>query len=347
MEHISNILTQFGLDSATCRVERTGSGHINYTYLVSEPKRKFILQRINTNVFRQPELIATNLRIAADFLKIQDPDYLFLEAIRTTGGAEMASDPDGHPWRLFPYIPNTVTLDKVDTLDQAFEAARGFGTLTRKLDGIDVSAFAPTIPKFQDLSWRFEQLQQALAGTTEERRNQATDAIRNALEFGFLVDHYRNFTESGKLKPRVVHNDTKINNILFHTQTGKSVCVIDLDTLMPGYFIYDLGDMVRTFVSPVSEEEADTSKVMFRADFYEALLNGYLSVMEPCLLPEERPAVPFAGMMMTYIMAIRFLADFLNGNIYYQIHYPEQNLVRARNQLALVRSIGEALRYRS
>lgn len=345
MEDIKNVLSQFGLKPGACNVERTGSGHINFTYLVSDRNRKFILQRINTNVFREPELIASNLRIAADFLKKQDPEYLFLEAIRTTRESEMARDTEGHPWRLFPYIPDTVTLDKVDTVDQAYEAARGFGTLTRKLDGADVTAFAPTIPRFQDLSWRFEQLQQALAGTTEERKKQAVDAIQDALKFGFLVDHYRNFTSSGKLKPRVVHNDTKINNILFHTQTGKSVCVIDLDTLMPGFFIYDLGDMVRTFVSPVSEEEADTNQVMFRTEFYKALLDGYLSVMDPCLLPEERPAIPFAGMMMTYIMAIRFLADFLNGNIYYQIHYPEQNLVRARNQLKLVRCIGEALRY--
>lgn len=340
----SGILDRFGLSPSEYSVERTGSGHINFTYLVKGPTT-FILQRINTNVFRNPEIIAANLREAADFLAAKYPDYLFLSAIRTTSGEEMAVDSEGHPWRLFPYIPNTTTLDKVDTVEQAFEAARGFGSLTRKLDGIDVSRFKPTIPRFQDLNWRSEQLDQALAAATPERKKQAADAIQQALEFRFLVDHYKNFTSDGKLKLRVVHNDTKINNILFNAHTQQSVCVIDLDTLMPGYFIYDLGDMVRTFVSPVSEEERDTSRIEFRMPFYQALLEGYLSEMHVCLRPEETPAIPFAGMMMTYIMAIRFLADFLNGDIYYQIHYPDQNLVRATNQLQLVRCIGEALRY--
>lgn len=343
-DQIAEVLRQYGLPVHGYQVERTGSGHINFTYLVKGPST-FILQRINTNVFRQPELIASNLREAADFLAQHAPDYLFLAAIRTTSGEEMAFDDQGQPWRLFPYIPDTITLDKVDTVEQAFEAAKGFGALTRKLDGIDVSRFRPTIPGFQDLGWRAQQLDQALAGTTAERKLQAAEAIRQAHEFRFLVDHYQTFTGSGRLKNRVVHNDTKINNILFNEHSQKAVCVIDLDTLMPGYFIYDLGDMVRTFVSPVSEEEKDISRIAFRNDFYQALLDGYMSEMKDCLLPQEQAAIPFAGMMMTYIMAIRFLADFLNGNVYYQIHYPEQNLVRATNQLKLVRCIGEALKY--
>jgi Ser/Thr protein kinase RdoA (MazF antagonist) len=134
----------------------------------------------------------------------------------------------------------------------------------------------------------------------------------------------------------VVHNDTKINNILFDSRSQQAVAVIDLDTLMPGYFIYDLGDMVRTFVSPVSEEEPDLSKVSFRFPFYKSLLEGYLSEMDDCLSEEEKKAIPYSGMMMTYIMAIRFLADYLNGDIYYHIDYSGQNLVRASNQLRLL-----------
>jgi len=145
-----------------------------------------------------------------------------------------------------------------------------------------------------------------------------------------------NLIQSGKLKLRVVHNDTKINNILFDTRSNKAVAVIDLDTLMPGYFIYDLGDIVRTFVSPVSEEETDLTKVAFRFPFYQKLLEGYLSEMDDCLTDDEKKAIPFAGLMMTYIMAIRFLADYLNGDIYYNTEYPGQNLVRASNQLRLL-----------
>ena len=340
-----SILSQFGIDPAHHSVSKTGSGHINYTYLVNGDAGSFILQRINTNVFRQPEVIAANLRHAASHLASHHPDYLFLAAIPTTSGAEMAVDGEGHPWRLFPYIENTMTIDKVDLPEQAFEAAKGFAGLTRKLDDIDTKLFLPTIPGFQDLGWRWQQLEDALAGATEERKNIASAEIRSARTFGFLVEDYKRLTGNGLLKPRIVHNDTKINNILFDKTSGKAVCVIDLDTLMPGHFIYDLGDMVRTFVSPVSEEENDLDKIAFRKEMYDALLEGYRSQMQDCLSSEEQKAIPFAGMMMTYIMAIRFLADFLNGDIYYQIHYPEQNLVRAANQLKLVSILGAALPY--
>lgn len=341
----ASVLSQFGFDPAHHSVEKTGSGHINYTYLVMGARSSWILQRINTNVFRQPEVIAANLRHAASHLTIHHPDYLFLAAIPTTSGAEMATDEEGHPWRLFPYIENTITIDKVDVPEQAFEAAKGFAGLTRKLDTIDTSLFQPTIPGFQDLGWRWQQLEQALAGATGERKKMASAEIGLAQTFSFLVDDYKRLTGNGLLKTRIVHNDTKINNILFDKTSGKAVCVIDLDTLMPGHFIYDLGDMVRTFVSPVSEEEKDVHKISFRKEMYEALLEGYRSEMQDCLSPVEQKAIPFAGMMMTYIMAIRFLADFLNGNIYYQIHYPEQNLVRAANQLKLVSILSEALPY--
>lgn len=341
----SEVLKAFGFSEKDCKAERTGSGHINYTFLVRD-KKDWILQRINTNVFKEPDTIAANLRLAANHLKQHFPDYLFLNAIQTTEGKEMAFDLLGNPWRLFPYIPDTLTLDKVDLTEQAFEAARGFGELSKKLNSVEVNLFKPTIPKFQDLTWRNEQLETAIRNSTEERKSQARKAMQMAAEFSFLVNDYKVFTSTGKLKPRVVHNDTKINNILFNAKTGKAVCVIDLDTLMPGYFIYDLGDMVRTFVSPVSEEEKDVSKVAFRKPFYDALLEGYLSEMNSSLSAEEHVAIPFAGLMMTYIMAIRFLADFLNGNIYYQIHYPEQNLVRAMNQLTLTGAIAHSLNYR-
>ena len=287
-------------------------------------------------MFTKPELIASNLRIASDYLTQNHPDYLFLSGIKTSDGNEMVYDKEGFPWRLFPYIENTLTVDKVESEDEAFEAARGFAELTSKLSGADPNKFKPTIDRFHDLAWRWEQFQTALKNTTEERKQYAADAIAGCQQFSSLVDQYNKLIASGELQLRVTHNDTKINNILFDGKTRKAVCVIDLDTLMPGYFIYDLGDMIRTFVSPVSEEEKDLSKVVFRRSMYDALIKGYESQMNNALNKTERTLAPFAGMMMTYIMALRMLADFLNGNIYYQITYPDQNLVRARNQLRLL-----------
>ena len=332
---IQHVLSGFGLAFSNDQIKKLGNGHINKTFLLDGPA-KFVLQQINTNVFTKPDIIADNLRAASIFLKKTFPTYLFLNAAKTKSGADMMWDKNGMPWRLYPYISNTTTMESVATPEEAFEAAKGFASLTKKLDGVDIEKFKPTIDRFQDLTWRFEQLQRAIENATDNRKLEAAQAIVQAMTFAHLVDEYKEWTTGGKLKLRVVHNDTKINNILFDSRSGKAVAVIDLDTLMPGYFIYDLGDMVRTFVSPVSEEERDLSLVTFRFNFYQALLEGYLSEMQEVLSEGEKKAIPYAGMMMTYIMAIRFLADFLNGDIYYHIEYPGQNLVRATNQLRLL-----------
>lgn len=341
MIDVSRILPRYNLDVADFAVDRIGSGHIHATYKLSG-KRSYVLQRVNKNVFKQPEVIASNLRLAADYLKKNSPDYLFPTVIISSSGQEMEYDDDGYPWRLFPYIDNTVTIDSVSTVLQAREAAGAFARLSRLLDGVDVSAFHPTIPRFHDLALRKAQFEEALAGAGS-RAVPAAEAIEVARKFFPLVDEYNALIGSGSLRERIVHNDTKINNVLFDRTTSKTVAVIDLDTLMPGYFIYDLGDMVRTFVCPVSEEERDVTRIMFREEIYQALVEGYLSEMGHVMTPEELKAIPFAGKMMTYIMGLRFLADFLRGNTYYHITYPEQNLVRARNQLRLLEVLTERL----
>ena len=322
--------------SAKASFSAIGSGHIHQTFLVDNGQ-KFVLQRINKNVFTKPEVIARNNRLAADYLAIHHPHYLFLTALRDRQGHELVYAEDGFPWRIYPLIENTSTIDFVTSAGQAFEAAKGFGLLTRNLHGIDSSKLEPTLDRFHDLHWRYEQFEMELAHATPQVIMQAQDEIKLAQQFKPLVQQYTTLINSGSLISRITHNDTKINNILFDKLTGKAACVIDLDTLMPGYFIYDLGDMVRTCVSPVSEEEQDITRIAFRKEIHDALLEGYLSQMKDYMSDGELAAAPFAGKMMTYIMALRFLADFLRGNTYYTIHYPEQNLVRARNQLQLLK----------
>jgi Ser/Thr protein kinase RdoA (MazF antagonist) len=337
-KHIPSIIRHYGMAPNDYQVEPIGSGHIHYTFKLKGSK-SYILQRVNKNVFKEPEIIASNLRIASDYLKNNFPDFLFLSAIETTDHRQMVYGEDGFPWRMFPYFENTFTIDKVSGEAEAGSAAAEFARLTRYLEGIDTSLFKPTIPRFHDLGWRWEQLEAALKNTTPERSQQAADAIEQARKFSYLVDQYKDLVTSRALKLRITHNDTKINNILFDSTTGKAVCAVDLDTLMPGYFIYDVGDMIRTFVSPVDEEEKDTGKVTVRINIYNALIDGYLSQMKDHLNAAEKNAIPFSGMMMTYIMAIRMLADFLNGDVYYHTTYPGQNLVRASNQLKLLQEL--------
>jgi Ser/Thr protein kinase RdoA (MazF antagonist) len=329
------ILNRYGITQA--QIQPVGSGHIHYTYKVTAGDQQFILQRVNKHVFTQPEIIAANNRIAFAYLKQHYPNYLFPQTLLNSDGQELTYDEERFPWRLYPFIDNTITVDQVSTEEQACEAAAGFARLSRNLDGVNVSLFNPTLDRFHDLSHRYHQFEEALANTSTVATESAKEAVLAAQSFHHLVTEYRDILAGHELKMRVVHNDTKINNILFDSVTGKSVCVIDLDTLMPGYFIYDLGDMVRTFVSPVSEEERDVTKIEFRKNIYQALLNGYTSEMDSVLSPSEKKYIPFAGKMMTYIMALRFLADYLRGNTYYHITYPDQNLVRATNQLHLLR----------
>ncbi len=329
---MKSILQSFGLNLSDFKVERIGTGHIHDTYkLIGE--KKFILQRVNKNVFKEPDIIASNQRLASDYLKKHFPDYSFLSCIPSIHKTEMVYDGDGFPWRLFHYLENTVTVDKVETADEAFSAASEFAKLTRCLDKIDVAHFKETIPHFHDLNLRYQQFETALAKSPLKLKESAMAEVSDCKRFNHLTETYRSFISNGSLRLRVTHNDTKINNILFDAVSRKAVSVIDLDTLMPGYLIYDLGDMVRTYVCPVSEEEKDFSKILFRKEFYVALLEGYLSQMESVMSPKEKAAIPFAGKMMTYIMALRFLTDYLNGDVYYHTDYTGQNLVRAGNQL--------------
>lgn len=335
------VLPLFGLTPKDYTVERIGSGHIHHTFKLTGPSA-YVLQRVNKDVFTQPEIIASNLRHASAHLAATVPAYRFVMPLRSASGNDMEVDSEGYPWRLFPYLDHTLTVDSVEDARQAFEAASAFARLTRHLDGVDVSLFQATIPRFHDLILRKQQFEEALAGSGK-RALEAQAEVAACQSHYPLVDRYAALVGGKSLKLRVVHNDTKINNVLFDQRTGKAVAVIDLDTLMPGYFIYDLGDMVRTFVCPVSEEERDLSAIQFRRQVYDALVEGYLLEMGPVLSEEEKKAIPFAGKMMTYIMALRFLADFLRGNTYYHITYPDQNRVRAANQLQLLNVLSENL----
>ncbi len=338
---MKEILQSFGLDIADFAIDRIGTGHIHDTYKLVG-KQSYVLQRVNIKVFTKPQVIASNIRVAADYLKKKHPEYLFLSSVLTVDGKEMSYDSGGFPWRLFPCINNSITIDKVETEEEASGAAAAFAKLTRNLEGVDIALFKPTIDRFHDLPARYEQFENAVERCSEERLKKAAEAIEQCKQFQYVVDRYDELIGEGTLRLRITHNDTKINNILIDATTHQPVCVIDLDTLMPGYFIYDVGDMVRTFVSPANEEERDLSKVEFRKPIYDALVAGYLSQMGDTLTKDEKELFPFAGMMMTYIMALRMLSDFLSGDIYYHITYPEQNYVRASNQLKLLEILSKS-----
>lgn len=333
---LQKILKAFGVEDAEAMP--FGSGLINRTWKVCTPGGNFILQKINDQVFRQPEDIAHNIRLIADYLKKNHPDYFFISPVASNSGEDLVFF-EGEGWfRCLPFVENSVTIEVVSSPRQAYEAARQFGKFTRVLSGFDVNRLKITIPQFHDLDWRYRQFLYAISNGNRQRKEEAQKLIDKILGYKSLVEEYRDMIARGQFKLRVTHHDTKISNVLFD-RNYKGICVIDLDTVMPGFFISDLGDMVRTYVSPVNEEETDLAKIYFRKEYYDAIVQGYLSEMDSELTSEEKKYFFFSGKFIVYMQALRFLTDYLNNDQYYGSKYQGHNLNRAGNQAVLLQAL--------
>ncbi|HEU4553363.1 MAG TPA: aminoglycoside phosphotransferase family protein [Chitinophaga sp.] len=337
-----SILQAFGIEGAGTTVEKFGSGHINNTFLVKkEDGTQLILQRINTAVFKDPAAIARNQRMAADYLALHHPDYLFITPVPTLSGNDLFVYNNNEYWRVIPFIDGSVTVDQADDPAQAFQAAQQFGRLARYLDGIDIQGFKPAIPDFHNLTLRYNTFKSAIIHAAEERRLAAAELIKAFLQHADIAATYERLVTDPQCPDRLMHHDTKINNVLLQKGTYKGLCVCDLDTLMPGKLISDLGDMVRTYVSPVSEEEPDVSRITIREEYYHALMDGYLSEVGGALTPVEKAHLYYAGPFLVYMQGIRFLTDYLQGDVYYPVKHPQHNYNRAVNQLTLLERLQE------
>jgi Ser/Thr protein kinase RdoA (MazF antagonist) len=336
---LEQVLPLWGFEK-DCTAVPFGNGLINHTWKVVSGSKAFILQKINDQVFRNPEAIAQNIGCISAFLSANAPQYVFPAPVKTTNGCEMAYLPGLGYFRLFPFIENTHSIDVVATSKQAFEAAKAFGRFTKTLSGFDPSGLAITIPHFHDLKLRYNNLQAAAKTAAPERTEKAAQLFQFLMQHQTLVAEYEKIIDSESFKIRVTHHDTKISNVLFDA-ADNSVCVIDLDTLMPGYFISDVGDMLRTYLSPYGEEEQDISKIYIRDDYFDAIVRGYLGEMHTELTAAEKDAFVFAGKFLIYMQAVRFLTDYLNNDVYYGARHEGHNLVRAQNQAVLLQRLCE------
>jgi Ser/Thr protein kinase RdoA (MazF antagonist) len=329
------VLRQYGFDD-NVTVTPLGNGLINTTWLVTSAMGdKFVLQRINHKIFKDPAAIAYNIRSIGAYLVQQHPGYLFTHPAITHTGDDMVVA-EGEWYRMFQFIEGSHTIDVVASPEQAYEAAKQFGRFTKLMAGFDASVLKITLPGFHHLSMRYEQFEAALKNASSLRLRAAGKETSLLLEHNDIVKKYTDLLPY--LTVRVTHHDTKISNVLFD-KDGKGLCVIDLDTVMPGYFISDVGDMMRTYLCPVSEEEKDFERIVVRKEFYKALKEGYLAEMGDELSSLEKDNFLFAGKMMVYMQALRFLTDYLNNDVYYGSRYEGHNLVRAGNQLVLLRQL--------
>lgn len=337
---LQSILQAYGLQQEKLKVTTFGSGLINYTWRIKNAHKDYILQRINDTVFKQPQAVAHNIQIISEYLRHHHPEYLFVVPVKTTAGEEMIFNKDEGYFRMFPFVPNSHTINVVQSPSQAYEAARQFGKFTKLLSGFDSTQLNITIPDFHNLSLRYNQFQQSLKQGNAERIKQADKSINCIKQHSYIADEFEKIKSNSSFKLRVTHHDTKISNVLFD-DNNKGLCVIDLDTVMPGYFISDAGDMLRTYLSHVSEEEKDFSRIEIREDFFKAVIEGYSSEMKKELSATEKKHFVYAGKFMIYMQAIRFLTDYLNNDVYYSTNYPEQNFIRANNQLVLLKKLIE------
>jgi len=334
---LNDILKAFQLDSDEYKVQQFGDGLINHTWKVTDLNNnpKYILQQVNHSVFKSPDDIADNIQQISKYLAQHHPDYLFVSPLPTTTGDYILKPGDDAYYRLFPYVEGSVTINTVHRPGEAFEAARQFARFTSFLKDFDSTGLHYTLPGFHDLTTRFTQFQQAVKGAGKSRLYSASAAIDKAYQYRDIAKTHQDIINNELIPLRVIHHDTKISNVLFDSDS-KGLCVIDLDTVMPGYYISDIGDMMRTYLSPCNEEEQDLSKIEVREDFFAGIVKGYFGEMGSILTDTEKSLFVYAGKFMIYMQAIRFLADYLNNDSYYHTSYPGHNLVRAQNQFTLL-----------
>ncbi|HVK98130.1 MAG TPA: phosphotransferase [Flavisolibacter sp.] len=341
---IKYLLKQFQIDDDFIGIKAYGSGLINHTWKVVTSGNEYILQKVNTDVFHSPEIISSNIQVIANYLQEINSDYLLVAPIKMKSGKDLLQVENESVYRLIPFIQNSYSKTSVESGMQAYEAAKQFGKFTATLSGVNLSKLKPSIPNFHNLPLRFEEFTIALNSCNSERLQTASDLINKLLSYSDIVNKYEQIVEDPAFNLRVTHHDAKISNVLFDANE-KGICIIDLDTVMPGYFISDVGDMMRTYLSPVTEEEKDFSKIVIRDDFYHAIVDGYMSEMKNELTAKEKEHFFYAGKFMIYMQALRFATDYLNGDKYYGASYPDHNLNRAMNQVTLLERFVEKKLY--
>ena len=323
-----------------------GNGHINDTFIVATqadagPARS-ILQRVNDRVFRNVPALMENLSRVTRHIGDHAPSRVRApQPIPTRAGALWHQDAEGAYWRSFAFVDRATAHDRLADPRHAFEVARGFGLFQHALVDLPGPRLHETIPGFHDTRRRFEALRRAIAQDSAGRAAACPGEIAFAMDREALCDVLLDLLAAGALPERVAHNDAKPNNALLDDASGRCVCVIDLDTVMPGTALFDFGDLVRSATNAADEDERDLSLVSMRMEIFDGLARGYASASRSFLTGTERAHLAFVGKLITYENGLRFLADHLEGDVYYKIRRPSHNLDRCRNQFALVRSIEE------
>jgi aminoglycoside phosphotransferase (APT) family kinase protein len=345
---IQSIANHFQVPGRYDSAELVKRGHINETYLAcyidQRGAGRYILQRINHEVFKDPVSLMENLQRVTDHLrqKIRSNGSVgqqTLTLVPARGGQWYHRDDAGNFWRTFHFLEGVQSFESVHEPDQAYEAGNAFGRFQKLLVDLPGTRLSETIPDFHDATKRFAALEAAVQRDACNRAQGAKKEIEFAWRLKPIASQLKEAQVRGEIPERVTHNDTKFNNVMLDAKSGRAVCVVDLDTVMPGLVHYDFGDMVRTTTSRSAEDERDLSKISLEMPMFQALARGYLEAAGDFLTKSERSYLAFSGKLITFTIGIRFLTDYLCGDHYFRIHRPSHNLDRCRTQFKLIESI--------
>jgi aminoglycoside phosphotransferase (APT) family kinase protein len=349
LEDFRKVVAPFSLPGILLDGERYGSGHINDTFVANYDQAgtrvRYILQRVNHHIFKNvPELMENIIRVTShvESKNSANDSRRALTLRKTVDGLPYHQTPEGDFWRVYLFVEGARTYDAVEHPRQAYEAARAFGLFQQALADLPGGRLHETIPHFHDTPKRFENLRKAAEEDVAGRKHEVLAELEFAFKREPEVSRLLDLVAKGEIPERVTHNDTKLNNVMLDDKTGEGICVIDLDTVMPGLSLYDFGDLVRFGTNTAAEDETDPAKIDVSLPVFEAIVEGYVAGAGNILTDAEWDNRVFAGTLMTYEVGIRFLTDYLQGDIYFKIKHPGHNLERARNQLRLVDRIEAA-----
>lgn len=352
-EGMQKILDSFDIKGKVIFFETYGSGHINETYYIivrnNIDNEEYVLQRINTKVFKDPDKLMENYTGVTEFLRKKivqnggDPKRETISIVKTKDGQNYHRDDMGGCWRLLIFVKDSISYDKVENPKQFYDSAVAFGNFQRLLAEYPADTLHETIPNFHNTPERLRIFKEALAADIYGRAKEVREEIDFVLAREEFMGTLERAHKEGKLPLKVTHNDTKLNNILFDKNSGEAICIIDLDTIMPGYSVNDFGDSIRFGATTALEDEADLSKVSFDISLYELYVKGFIEGASGGLTDIELEMLPIAAVMMTLECGMRFLTDYLSGDTYFRISREKHNLDRARNQFKLVRDMEEKL----
>jgi Phosphotransferase enzyme family. len=342
-----NMIKNFKILGEPVACDKCEYGHINRTFIVTCAldggcEIKYVLQRINISIFRKPVELMENVRKVTEFLRAKiraaggDENRETMRIIETTDGKDFYIDEDGEYWRVYDFITDSVSYQSVERPILFYNSAVAFGNFQKLLADFPADQLHETILNFHNTESRLNDFKNAVAANISKRADQAADEIKFVLDRTDKCSYITSRIKSGELPLRVTHNDTKLNNIMIDAKTDEGVCVIDLDTVMPGSVLYDFGDAIRFGASSAAEDERDLDKVFVKLDLFEEFAKGFIKGLGGSLTEAEILALPMGAYVITFETGIRFLGDFINGDTYFATHRENQNLDRARTQLKLV-----------